>query len=228
MENFMTKEKFVDYLKVVVFAIMAGICIAIGSVAFLSVENIAVGAIFFCVGLFVILNFDFNLYTGKLCYVFNNNLAYSLKVLLTFVGNFIGTNLAGLVLRQTRLENAMLKCESVVQTKLNDSLLSLFVLAIFCNILIYVAVEGFKSENALTKYLSLFFGVSVFVVCGFEHSVADMFYFAFAGNYSSKAFLVIFIVALGNFVGGTLIELLKKLFTLKKKNTSIQANIDEK
>lgn len=225
----MTKEKIVDYLKVVVFAIMAGICISIGSVAFLSVENIAVGAIFFCVGLFVILNFNFNLYTGKLCYVFNNNLAYSFKVFLTFIGNFIGTNLSAFLLRQTRLENAMLKCESIVQTKLNDSLLSLFILAIFCNILIYVAVEGFKSENALTKYLSLFFGVSVFVVCGFEHSVADMFYFAFAGNYSSKAFLVIFIVTLGNFVGGTLIELLKKLFSLKKQNAvKDQTSSDEK
>lgn len=212
----MTKEKFLEYLKVVVFAIMAGLCISIGSVAFLCSENVAIGAIFFCVGLFVILNFNFNLYTGKLCYVFNNELSYSLKVILTLIGNFIGTNLSALLLRQTRLENAMLKCESIVQTKLNDSLLSLFILAIFCNILIYVAVEGFKSENALTKYLSLFFGVSVFVVCGFEHSVADMFYFAFAGNYSSKAFLIIFIVALGNFVGGTLIELLKKLFASKK------------
>lgn len=224
----MTKEKFLEYLKVIVYAIMAGLCISIGSIAFLSSENIAVGAIFFCVGLFVILNFNFNLYTGKLCYVFNNNISYSFKVFLTFIGNFIGTNLSGLLLRQTRLENAMLKCEDLVQTKLNDNLLSLFILAIFCNILIYVAVEGFKSENALTKYLSLFFGVSVFVVCGFEHSVADMFYFAFAKNYSPKAFLIIFIVALGNFVGGTLIELLKKLFSLKKTPKQNQSNEIEK
>lgn len=213
----MVKNKFYDILQTFIFAILAGVSISIGAVAYLSCENVVVGAIFFCVGLFMVLVFNFNLYTGKLCYVFNNERFYSLKLLIIFVGNFVGTNLVGFLLSLTRLDSLSTRCKTIVDAKLNDSLLSLFILAIFCNILIYVAVEGFKSENVLTKYLSLFFGVSVFVLCGFEHSVADMFYFAFAKVYSGKMFLSLFIIALGNFVGGTLIELLKNFFSPKQK-----------
>lgn len=216
------KEKFFEYLKVFVYAILAGVAISIGCTAYLASENVIVGAIFFCVGLFVILNYNFNLYTGKLCYVFNNKPEYSLKLLFVLLGNYVGANLCGLVLNLTRLDNLSEKCAKIVELKLNDSLISLFILAFFCNILIYVAVEGFKSENALTKYLSLFFGVSVFVICGFEHSVADMFYFAFAGSYSARTFLCLFVVICGNFVGGTLIELLKKAFENKPKQMKIE------
>lgn len=223
----MAKDKFFDILKTFVFAILAGVSISIGAVAYLSCEKAVVGALFFCVGLFVILVFNFNLYTGKLCYVFSNDWFYSLKLFVIFVGNFVGTNLIGGLLRLTRIDSLTAKCKAIVDVKLNDSLLSLFILAIFCNILIYVAVEGFKSENVLTKYLSLFFGVSVFVLCGFEHSIADMFYFAFAGVYSGRMFLSLLIIALGNFVGGNLIELLKKVFIKKEKpkeNETVEAS----
>ena len=211
-----TKEKVVDYLKVFIYAILAGVAISIGGIAYLSSQSAVVGALFFCVGLFVILNFNFNLFTGKVCYVFNNDWRYSIKVLITLVGNFVGTNLVALCLRFTRLSSLQEKCHEIVGIKLGDELLSLFVLAIFCNILIYIAVEGFKSENVLTKYLSLFFGVATFVLCGFEHSVADMFYFAFANIYSGQMFLSLFVIVLGNFVGGVLIEVVKKTF--KKQN----------
>ena len=70
------KEKVVDYIKVFVYAILAGVCISMGGIAYLSCENVVVGALFFCVGLFIILNFNFNLFTGKVCYVFNNDWRY--------------------------------------------------------------------------------------------------------------------------------------------------------
>lgn len=211
------KEKVVDYIKVFVYAILAGVCISMGGIAYLSCENVVVGALFFCVGLFIILNFNFNLFTGKVCYVFNNDWRYSIKVVIILLGNFVGANLLALCLKLTRLLTLQERCSQIVANKLSDGLLSLFVLGIFCNILIYVAVEGFKSENVLTKYLSLFFGVATFVICGFEHSVADMFYFAFAGEYSGQMFLALLVVILGNCVGGVFIELIKKLFEKKDK-----------
>lgn len=213
----MTKEKIIEIVKTFVYAVLAGICISVGGAVYLACENIIVGAIFFAVGLFTIFNFNLNLYTGKLCYVFNNNWRYSLKLVLILVGNFIGTSISAGLLRLTRFASKMAKCQAIVDVKIADKLSSLFILAIFCGFLIYVASECFKSENALTKYLGLFFGVSVFVICGFEHSVADMFYFAFVGNFTGRAFLSLLVVALGNFVGGTAFELIKKLFKPKEK-----------
>lgn len=39
------KEKVVDYIKVFVYAILAGVCISMGGIAYLSCENVVVGAL---------------------------------------------------------------------------------------------------------------------------------------------------------------------------------------
>ena len=69
-----------------------------------------------------------------------------------------------------------------------------------------VAVYGFKRAKSTTvKILALFFGVVVFVVCGLEHCVADMFYFTFSNLLGSGVFLPLLIIVLGNIVGGLFI-----------------------
>ena len=89
--------------------------------------------------------------------------------------------------------------------KLEDSVVSIFLLAVFCNILIYIAVEGFRrNPHELGKYLSLFFGVAVFILCGFEHCIANMYYFSIAGLWDGKALLYLLVMTFGNAIGGIL------------------------
>lgn len=52
----------------------------------------------------------------------------------------------------------------------------------------------------------------VFILSGYEHSVADMFYFTMAGAWSAKAFLYIIVISIGNLVGGALIPCALKAF----------------
>ena len=100
----------------------------------------------------------------------------------------------------------------MVDTKLNDNLISIFILSVFCNILIFVAVDGFKNNpHEVGKYLSIFFGVTVFIICGFEHCVANMFYITMAGAWSGKALLFLIVNTIGNAVGGLLIPALKRI-----------------
>ena len=209
------KQKGKDFI----LAILAGISISIGGVANLCSGNKIAGALFFCLGLFMVLTLGFNLFTGKVCYIFEKKI----NLLTIWLGNFAGAFLTGLVLRQTRLSAALANAEVVAATKGNDKLLSLFVLAIFCNILIYVAVEGFnKGKDPIEKYLSLIFGVSVFVLCGFEHCVADMFYFSYAWAWNWHNLLALLIITLGNCVGALLIpslRLLLKRLEPKKEST---------
>ncbi len=47
------------------YSIVAGMCIGIGGVAYLAVHGGVLGSILFCVGLYTILTFGFNLFTGK-------------------------------------------------------------------------------------------------------------------------------------------------------------------
>ena len=78
--------------------------------------------------------------------------------------------------------------------------------------MIYIAVEGYKSiPHEIGKYLAIFFGVTVFVICGFEHCVANMYYFTVGSAWNGKAVLYLLIMTAGNAVGGVLIPLLRKI-----------------
>ena len=67
----------------------------------------------------------------------------------------------------------------------------------------FLGVELFRSiESYFGKALSIVFVVMVFILSGFEHCIADMFYFNLAGNLNLATLCVII---LGNSVGGMLL-----------------------
>ena len=200
------------YLKIFAGALLAGMMIAIGGAVFLALDNKVLGALFFTVGLFTICTCGFNLYTGKICYVFDHDKSYALSLPVIWLGNLAGAVLVALLLSLTRQGPAFMeKAASMCEVKLNDSPLSIFVLAVFCDILIYVAVDGYKNNpHEAGRYLALFFGVMVFILCGFEHCVANMFYFTMGQAWSVKTFLYLLIMTAGNSVGGVLIPLIRK------------------
>ena len=197
-------------LKIFLSAVQAGLSVGLGGLVFLSVDNRVVGAALFTIGLFVICTFGLHLFTGKVCYVFENDRAYALALPLIWLGNFVGTGLTAGIAGLTRIAGIAEKAAALCQVKTGDSLLSLFCLGILCNIFIYIAVEGFKNNpHELGKYLSLFLGVMIFILCGTEHCVADMFYFWMAGAWSGRAILCILTISLGNAVGGVLFPVLR-------------------
>lgn len=198
-------------LKTFVYGILAGISIAIGGTAFLSVESKALGALLFTVGLFTICTFGFSLFTGKVCYVFERDRDYAIDLPVIWLGNLCGTWLTAFVESQTRSGQALAeKAQALCRVKLADGILSILILAVLCNLLIFIAVDGYnKNPHELGKYLSLFFGVTVFILCGFEHCVANMYYFSMAGMWSVKTFGYLFVMTFGNAVGGVLIPVLR-------------------
>lgn len=211
----MTDKKAPGVGGVFLSAITAGLCIALGGGAFLSIENKIAGAVAFTVGLFVICSYGFHLFTGKVCYVFDNDGRFAAMLPVIWIGNVVGTWCVAFLERQTRIGAAMAeRAVGMVDVKLSDSLLSVFILAIFCNLLIYIAVEGFaRHPHELGKYLSLFFGVSIFILCGFEHCVANMYYISMANAWSGKALIFILVNTLGNAVGGLLLPVMRKGIT---------------
>lgn len=206
-----------ERMKVFLSAALAGVCIAIGGAVYLSVESRLAGALLFTVGLFTICIFKLHLFTGKVCYVFDNPPAYALDLLFVWLGNLAGTFTAALALSLTRVGPALAeKAAGLCQVKLSDSPGSVFILALFCNIMIYIAVEGFnRSPHDLGRYLALFLGVSVFILCGFEHCVANMYYFSAAGAWSPRAFAYLLVMTAGNALGGVLFPLGRRLLREK-------------
>jgi len=204
----MKNLKFKRELRVLALAVLAGIAIGIGGVLYLSVENKVVGALMFTVGLYAICIHGLNLFTGKVGYLVNEKASYLINLLEIWVGNLCGTYLAAFAARQTRVKGISETAKAMCKIKMGDGLFSLFLLAVFCGFLMFIAVDGYK---AVKNPVILFMGVASFILCGFEHCIADMFYFSVAGMWSGGAFLRIVIITLGNSLGGILIPLAKKL-----------------
>ena len=196
-------------MKILFKSFLAGIMIAIGGTVFLSIENKVIGASLFSIGLFGVLIYNLNLYTGKIGYLITNfNLKYIKELIITLIGNFIGACSVGFILRYTRIfDNIYEKALNLANTKLNDNILSIFILSIFCGLLMYYAVNGFKKQTDFGKYLVVYLGVAVFILCGFEHCIANMYYFSVADIWSLKTLGYTGIMVLGNSIGSFIIPL---------------------
>ena len=193
---------------------MSGLFIGIGGTAFLSVENRFLGAFLFSIGLFAILSMGLNLFTGKVCYMFENPPAYCITLLVIWLGNLAGAFLSAKAMLLTRSGTALCEKAAVLcSVKLSDNLLSIFILSIFCNLLICLAVEGYrKIPHKLGKYLAIIFAIMVFILAGFEHCVANMFYFTAGHAWSARTVLYLLVMTLGNSVGGVIIPLYTRFF----------------
>lgn len=188
--------------------IYAGMMIGIGGTVYLSISNSIIGAIFFSVGLLTICIYKMNLYTGMIGYIIENKLNYIVTLLLTLIGNFIGTMITSLLVLNTRIANLSVRAKEISAIKINDNYLSIFILSIFCGMLMYIAVNTFKKEkDSIVRYLAIFICVIVFILSGFEHCIANMYYISLAKLWSLKAVLSMLIMILGNSVGSIFITI---------------------
>lgn len=203
-----------DYLKTFVLSIAAGFCIGIGGTVYLLCSSKLLGAFLFAVGLCTILLFGFKLFTGMTGYIFDNKPSYLISIVIVWVGNYIGTLVTGLLMRQTRVGDIIVEsAKAVTSKKLDDSFISLFILGIFCGIMMFIGVDCFKKNWQNKDFAAIFMPVvcvAVFIISSFEHCIADMFYFAAAGEIV-QGLPTLIVVTLGNTVGGVFFPLIKKI-----------------
>ncbi|MFH1782120.1 MAG: formate/nitrite transporter family protein [Candidatus Omnitrophota bacterium] len=221
-----------------IFGILAGMYIAFGAsaaTAILSGSHLDPGlsrfiaASVFTVGLMLVLIPGSELFTGNILmtigFIYKE---YSLmKVLrnwfVVYIGNLIGAILiAWLVLKSGLLthsgditpvgETAV----NIAQTKLGLSFVEAFSRGILCNMLVCLAVIMSIAARTITgKIFAIYFPIMTFVVSGYEHSVANM-YFLPAGLMVKGEFISDFLVmfnnlvpvTIGNIIGGLLIVFL--------------------
>lgn len=208
-------KKLADFL----YAIMAGAFIAMGGVVFLSLNNKIVGAFMFSLGLFAVCTLKYNLFTGKVGYLFCNDVkTYLPWCLMVWVGNLVGSIIVAELVRLTRVAPGIIeKSTKLVQVKADDSLISLFVLGIFCNIMVVHAVDQYlNNPHEIGKYLGIIMSIMVFILCGFEHCIADMFYIQMARMWNSQTIIALIFITLGNVLGGILIPTMRKINTKLK------------
>lgn len=190
-------------------AVVAGVCISVCGAVYCSCENAIMGSFLFGLGLCTIIFFELKLYTGKVGYVPNNDPGHVLHLLWIWAGNYLGVWLGATLQKMTRVGPKLTEvATNVAKVKLEDNLMSLFILAVFCGLMMYIAVEGSRrTPDGSTVQLALvLLPVAVFIICGFEHCIADLYYFSMAG-FTAGAWIRIIVITLGNSVGSILLHL---------------------
>ena len=206
------------FVKNLLSAVLAGVMISFGGAVYLAcvaVDKVPLGAILFSLGLSVILIMGFLLFTGKTAYLLENKPSYIPYLLTIWFGNILGCMLMGLLVQLAK-PNLAETAKTLCEAKLSQAPWQTIILGVLCGILVYIAVDFFRSDDdkkSLPKYILVFTCVPAFILCGFEHSVADMFYFAASSAYSLytvKGIGYILLVSLGNLIGAVAFHMIRK------------------
>jgi formate/nitrite transporter FocA (FNT family) len=193
MNDMKKLELFRDILPL---AILAGICISIGCVVNLRVGGVA-GAVLFAFGLTTVVYYGLKLYTGTAGFIRRQG-DWSM-LLMVLIGNIIGCLLTAWLIAYAQ-PDCIEPASKILAGRLTKGPLACFLLAIGCGFIMTTAVEFARKG----KMLPLVFGVPVFILCGFAHSIADAFYFLVSPAeqvLQTEVLIVYLSEVLGNFVG---------------------------
>lgn len=182
---------------------LAGLLISLGATAFLTVDNKIVGALLFSIGLTAVILLEANLYTGKIGYV--NSKAKLISAALILIQNLLVALVCGLIFYSTK--NNI--CENLWLNKLTKSWHEFLFDSIGCGICIYLSVELYKKTGSI---FVIVLGVLVFILSGFEHCIADIFYLSASMSFDLKSILYILTAIVGNSIGSLLIRFLQLNF----------------
>lgn len=154
----------------------AGACIGIAAMSYLRTGALA-GCIMFAFGLMAVVFFKLMLFTGRSQYCWGrrdescpDSISYGTLAAM-LVCNIVGC--AAMTLLNTGAE-LQISPASIVQTRLANGALLCGAKAIPCGFIMTLSVRAAASGN----WWPLIFGVPTFIICGFPHCVADVFYYA--------------------------------------------------
>lgn len=144
-----------------------------------------------------------------------------------FIGNWVGSIIISLLFHLTGLNTASVAnlFQSASQAKMSGDFISLFVKGILCNILVCLAIwSGFRTKNDTAKLIMIWWCLFAFITSGFEHSIANMSVLTIGllNNHSaalsfSGYFYNIFVVTLGNILGGVIFVTIPYFIIKKEK-----------
>jgi len=213
------KKANMSFEKRILMSIMAGLYIALGAQGFMvTYDNVFLRASVFPVGLMLVVLVGGELFTGNCLMTFSfvqkkitfKDLIKSLTQV--FFGNFIGALIIVILLYFGGVYKNQVLAETIVKiakAKISLSFMEALCKGILCNILVSLGVWfATTAKDTTGKLLGCWFPVMLFVLCGYEHCVANMFYLPLAAIFDhSISIRQMFInnlipVTIGNFIGG--------------------------
>ncbi|PSL13582.1 formate/nitrite transporter family protein [Shimia abyssi] len=212
-------------LNMFVLAVLAGVFIGFGGAAYTAVMSGVdatfgparlLGGVVFSLGLILVIVGGAELFTGNALMVMAAvDKKISLRRLLrswtvVYIGNLGGAAGLALAFGHSGILDGPLEAtaETIVQGKTTLEPMEAFIRGALCNALVCLAIWlSFSARTVAGKVLAILWPISIFVLLGLEHSVANMYFFpqgwlAGADVTVGEAAANLVLVTLGNVVGG--------------------------
>ncbi len=223
----MVKNILLNFLK----GILAGLSIGLGGFLYILMVHYVegelgkvLGSLLFAIGLFLVCTFKLSLYTGKIGMIYEGKQTkefyISLPVML--IGNAIGAFALGylcfFIFKDTNIMDTVnATCGVRTTLKTFNDYLSCIIKSTLCGFCVYMAVKLFNLNRLKPLGIGLLvFFVFIFVYCGFQHCIANMFYFGFGNHINSNMFINLALVIVFNSIGPILGVLIFKLIEAKR------------
>ncbi len=220
----MTKKDFVVFC---VASVFGGIMVGIGGVGLLlslavmgSATGKLVGAIVFSLAMFVVTTFGLYLITGLSTRILTMGIKNLWSLPVSLFCNLIGIAFTALLVAFSHLHgSAASTAKDLVAAKLCEHGWAVHSLCsgVLCGMLIGLSVflSHYTFKKNLSATVGVIFPVFVFVFCGFDNSLANVFYILACGEITLQSVAYCFISLIGNLIGGILVSVLP---LIKKKD----------
>ena len=171
----------------------AGILIGLGACGYLALGGLP-GAIIFAFGLIGVVLSGSLLYTGRAGVM---KLSETGSLVMIWLFNILACILLGLLMMSLGGEPVE-RAQTAVAGRLTQGPWRSFLRAVGCGLIIDIAVWMYRTTKNI---LPVLFGVPLFIVCGFYHSIADVVYLVAAWKWSPDILWYYPVIVLGNYAG---------------------------
>lgn len=235
------KNTTLEKIKTLFSGFAAGCFIGFGGICFILCKSFLppeysalIGALLFPVGLIMVCVTGTKLYTGRIGYCIDRNgvkpLDKAIDLCIMLVGNLIGAAAIGFIFYILSQNNPTITSTliGVINGKNDKDFITLFYSSILCGVMVFLAVDFFKlMKSEVAKIIMLMIPIFIFVFAGFDHCIANAFYYA-AGLMAKRnvmeakdiamLFANILGVAVGNSLGSLIVNSIKKVIYLIPRN----------
>ena len=185
-------------------SVFAGMVMALGTATATFAGLGALGILFgaFCV--VAVQAFDLSLFTVRSAELFRHSSGVQrrfVKLCISVVGNLVGALLIGFALGcATEITVLPLAFEESI-----EGITALFLRAILCGVLLFVAMHGYKRlSGGFSGSLLACFAFSAAELCGLHFALTEVFRLAASGTFSAEGAFGIVLILLGNILGAIL------------------------
>ena len=199
--------------------VAAGMCIGLGTITYLLISNKLLGAFIFAMGLFLVCTYRLKLCTGMAGYLLDERESKTEGFVVASIGNINGITVT-YMLAQFWNPAVVEASRNVLETKFMLQPWQAFISALFCGMLMFLAVDIYnEAKDTISCILGIFLAVPCFIINGFDHCVVTMFYIHSSRTlpevvHSLQLFSTVMV---GNFFGALLAWFL--FYKIRKGNT---------